>query len=40
MSEVWVPALAEAGNQAAEVGNQAAEPAAGEPKGEDRAENF
>ena len=33
MSEVWVPALAEAGNQAAE-------PAAGEPKGEDRAENF
>ena len=40
MSDVWVPALAEAGNQAAEVGNQAAEPAAGEPKGEDRAENF
>ena len=33
MSEVWMPALAEAGNQAAE-------PAAGEPKGEDRAENF
>ena len=33
MSDVWVPALAEAGNQAAE-------PAAGEPKGEDRAENF
>ena len=40
MSEVWVPALAEAGNQAAEVGNQTAEPAASEPKGEDRAENF
>jgi len=33
MSEVWMPALAEAGNQAAE-------PAAGEQKGEDRAENF
>ena len=33
MSEVWMPALAEAGNQAAE-------PAASEPKGEDRAENF
>ena len=40
MSEVWVPALAEAGNQAAEVGNQTAEPAASESKGEDRAENF
>ena len=34
MSEVWMPALAEAGNQAA------SEPAAGEQKGEDRAENF
>ena len=33
MSEVWMPALEEAGNQAAE-------PAASELKGEDRAENF
>ena len=37
MSEVWMPALAEAGNQAA---SDTTEPAAGEPKGEDRAENF